>query len=76
MARISASTLFSHEIETKFVQDKSDSYLTTILAYCDEKEIDIIDVPKLLSKVLRDKLMREGVQLGHLKATSKPVHTF
>ena len=80
MARVSSSTKFSSkfssEIELKYVRDNSDSYLTTILSYCEENQLDYLDVPKLLSKVLKDKLLREGVELGHLRSESKPVHTF
>lgn len=67
---------FSEEIERKYLVDRSESYLQTILLYCEENSLDYQDVIKHISPSLKQKIEIEGVERGWLRPTSKPAFTF
>ena len=67
-------TKFSAEIE-RLVQ-KSDgliTYIEAVVTYCQENEIELETVPKLISKPLKERLKYEAQRLNYMKASSKGV---
>jgi hypothetical protein len=61
---------FSTEVET-LVNGDAMSYIDAILHYCNENDIEIETVPKLISKPLKEKLKHEAQQLNFIKKTSR-----
>jgi len=61
---------FSTEVET-LVNSDSMSYIDAIIHYCDNNDIEIETVSKLISKPLKEKLKHEAQQLNYMKKTSK-----
>jgi len=62
---------FAQEIET-LVKDNSDmNYIDAIIHFCEENNIDIESVPKLISKPLKEKIKYEAMELNFLKKTSR-----
>ena len=45
-------------------------YIDAIVHFCEENNVDIESVPKLLSKPLKEKLKYEAMELNLLKRTS------
>ena len=64
-------TKFSQEIE-RLVKRSNGliSYIEAVVTYCQENEIEIDTVPKLMSKPLKEKLKCEAMELNLLKKTS------
>ena len=67
-------TKFSQEIE-RLVKRSSGliSYIEAVVTYCQEKEIELETVPKLLSKPLKERLKYEAQRLNYMKQSSKGV---
>jgi hypothetical protein len=65
-----SSQKFSLDIEN-YVVDNKCSYIDAILSYCDENEIEIDTISKILSKPLKEKLKNEAERLNFLKKTTK-----
>jgi DNA-directed RNA polymerase alpha subunit len=61
---------FSTEIEN-FVKTGNINYIEAIVQYCETNSIDIENVPKLLSKPLKERLRCEAMQLNYLRKSSK-----
>lgn len=61
---------FSTEVET-LVNSDSMSYIDAIIHYCDNNDIELETVSKLISKPLKEKLKHEAQQLNYMKKTSK-----
>lgn len=61
---------FSLEIEN-YVLENSCNYIDGIIAYCEEHEIELETVPKLLSKPLKERIKVNAENLNFLKRTSK-----
>ena len=63
---------FSQEIE-RLVKNSNGliTYIEAVVAYCQEKEIELETVPKLLSKPLKERLKHEAQRLNYMKPTSK-----
>tara|TARA_E500000331_G_C17022637_1_gene611527 strand:- start:424 stop:729 length:306 start_codon:yes stop_codon:yes gene_type:complete len=67
-------TKFSAEIER--LVHKSDgliTYIEAVVTYCQENEVEIETVPKLLSKPLKERLKHEAQRLNYMKQSSKGV---
>jgi hypothetical protein len=61
---------FAQEIE-KIVKENFDSnYITAIVDYCCDNDIDLELVPKLMTKPLKEKLKWNAMELNFLKKTS------
>ena len=59
-------------IEKKFMtQEKFSNYIDAVVFYCEENEIEIEKVSKLISKPLKEKLRCEALDLNFLKKTSR-----
>ena len=63
---------FSKDIE-QLVQNKTDAfnYIEAVCYYCDENDIEIEKVNKLISKPLKEKLKCEALTLNYLKKTTR-----
>ena len=62
---------FAQEIE-KLVQVNADmSYIDAIVHFCEQNNIDVESVPKLISKPLKEKIKYEAMELNFLKKTSR-----
>ena len=67
-------TKFSMEIE-KLVKTSHGliTYVEAVVTYCQENDIEIETVPKLLSKPLKERLRHEAQRMNYMKKTSKGV---
>ena len=65
---------FSMEIE-RLVKTSNGliTYVEAVVTYCQENEIEIETVPKLLSKPLKERLRHEAMRLNYMKKSSKGV---
>lgn len=61
---------FAEEIERYFKNNGSDNYISAITDYCDENNIDLESVPKLISKQFKKKIEYQASKLNFL--TVKP----
>lgn len=67
-------TKFSQEIERLVKSSKGlISYIEAVVTYCQENEIELDTVPKLLSKPLKERLRHEAQRLNYMKVSSKGV---
>lgn len=49
------------------------NYIEAIVCYCDEHEIDLEIVPKLISKPLKEKIKYDAQCLNYIKKTSRGI---
>jgi len=65
---------FSQEIE-RLVKKSNGliSYLEAVVTYCQENDIELETVPKLISKPLKERLRHEAERLNYMKKRSKGV---
>jgi hypothetical protein len=62
---------FAQEIEN-LVQINADmNYIDAIIYFCEQNNIDVESVPKLISKPLKEKIKYEAMELNFLKKTSR-----
>ena len=67
-------TKFSQEIERLVKTSKGlISYIEAVVTYCQENEIEVETVPKLISKPLKERLRHEAQRLNYMKQSSKGV---
>lgn len=65
-------TKFCREIELLVKRSNGHlNYIEAVLTYCDENEIEIESVPKLLSKTLKEKIKLDAQRLSFMKKTSR-----
>ena len=62
---------FSNEIEILVKDNASMNYIEAICRYCEENNIELESVNKLISKPLKEKLKCNAMTLNYLKRTSK-----
>ena len=67
-------TKFSQEIE-RLVKKSNGliTYIEAVVTYCQENEIEVETVPKLISKPLKERLRHAAPRLNYMKASSKGV---
>jgi hypothetical protein len=63
-------TKFAQEIETLVQVNEDMNYIDAIVHFCENNNVDIESVPKLISKPLKEKIKCEATQLNFLKKTS------
>ena len=63
---------FAQDIEN-IVKNSRISYIDAIITYCEEHNIELETVPKLMSKPLKEKLKCEAIKLNFLKKTSRAI---
>jgi hypothetical protein len=61
---------FSIDIE-RYVRDNNCNYIEGIVQYCEENDIELEAVSKLISKPLKDKLKNNAAELNFLKKVTK-----
>lgn len=68
------STKFSEDIE-RIVKESGGlvNYIEAIVTYCEENEIELETVSKLVSKPLKEKLKYQAQNLNYMKKTSRGI---
>ena len=64
-------TRFAEEIEKLVLINKDMNYIDAIIHFCDQNAIDVENVPKLISKPLKEKIKYEAQELNFLKRTTR-----
>jgi hypothetical protein len=64
------SEKFSQDVEQIVLKEKM-NYIDAILYYCEENNVEIESIPKLMNKPLKEKLKWDAVRLNFMKKTSK-----
>ena len=62
---------FAENIESLVLNNKDMNYIDAIVHFCDENNIDVESVPKLISKPLKEKIKCDAQQLNFMKKTSR-----
>ena len=62
---------FSQEVEKIALHNQGMNYIDSVIHYCEENEIELDSVNKLISKPLKEKLRYEAQQLNFMKKTSR-----
>ena len=62
---------FAQEIESLVQKNKDMNYIDAIIHFCDQNSIDVENVPKLISKPLKEKIKYEAQELNFLKRTTR-----
>ncbi len=62
---------FAENIETLVLNNKDMNYIDAIVHFCDQNNIDVESVPKLISKPLKEKIKCDAQQLNFMKKTSR-----
>ena len=62
---------FAQEIENLVQVNVEMSYIDAIIHFCENNNIDLESVPKLISKPLKEKIKYEAMELSFLKKTSR-----
>lgn len=61
---------FAQQIESRVKENPNINYITAIVEYCEENNIDLESVSKLITKPLKEKLRFDATELNFLKKTS------
>ena len=64
------STKFAQEIE-KLVKNEKINYIDAIVLFCEENNIEIDSITKLISKPLKEKLKCDAQQLNFMNKTTR-----
>ena len=62
---------FAQEIESLVQIHAEMNYIDAVIHFCEQNNIDIDSVPKLISKPLKEKIKYEAQELNFLKKTSR-----
>ena len=62
---------FAEAIEKLVLLNKDMNYIDAIIHFCEQNNIDIESVPKLISKPLKEKIKYEAQELNFLKRSSR-----
>jgi hypothetical protein len=62
---------FAQEIESLVQKNIDMNYIDAIIYFCENNNIDIESVPKLISKPLKEKIKYEAMELNFLKRSSR-----
>ena len=62
---------FSQEVERIVLNNKDMNYIDAIIHYCEQNEIELETVPKLISKPLKERLKWDAIRLNFMKKTSR-----
>tara|TARA_B100000029_G_scaffold236683_1_gene233729 strand:+ start:62 stop:322 length:261 start_codon:yes stop_codon:yes gene_type:complete len=62
---------FAENIESLVLENKDMNYIDAIVFFCDQNNIDVESVPKLISKPLKEKIKYDAQQLNFMKKTSR-----
>ena len=62
---------FAQEIESLVQTNEDMNYIDAIVYFCEQNNIDLESVPKLISKPLKEKIKYEAIELNFLKRSSR-----
>ena len=62
---------FAQEIENLVQLNMEMKYIDAIIHFCEQHNMDLESVPKLISKPLKEKLKYEAMELNFLKKSSR-----
>tara|TARA_B100000287_G_scaffold367775_1_gene363692 strand:+ start:306 stop:563 length:258 start_codon:yes stop_codon:yes gene_type:complete len=62
---------FAEQIEALVLNNSEMNYIDAILHFCEQNNIDVESVPKLISKPLKEKIKYEAMELNFLKRSSR-----
>tara|TARA_B100001939_G_C16928167_1_gene612714 strand:+ start:1555 stop:1818 length:264 start_codon:yes stop_codon:yes gene_type:complete len=62
---------FTNDIEVLVKENSGMNYIEAICLYCEENNIEIESIVKLITKPLKEKLKCNATNLNYLKKTSK-----
>ena len=62
---------FAENIESLVLENKDMNYIDAIVFFCEQNNIDVESVPKLISKPLKEKIKYDAQQLNFMKKTSR-----
>jgi len=62
---------FAQEIESLVQTNVDMNYIDAIIYFCEQNNIDVESVPKLISKPLKEKIKYEAMELNFLKRSSR-----
>ena len=62
---------FAEEIESLVLNNVDMNYIHAIVFFCEQNNIDVESVPKLISKPLKEKIKYDAQQLNFMKKTSR-----
>jgi hypothetical protein len=62
---------FAQEIERIVLENSDLNYIDAIVVYCEQNNIELESVPKLISKPLKEKLKYNAMELNFLKRSSR-----
>ena len=65
---------FAENIESLVLENKDMNYIDAIVHFCDQNNIDVESVPKLISKPLKEKIKCDAQELNFMKRTSRAKH--
>ena len=64
-------TRFAQQIEELVQINIEMNYIDAIVYFCEQNNIDVESIPKLISKPLKEKIKYEAMELNFLKKTSR-----
>ena len=62
---------FAQEIEDLVLTHGDMNYIDAIVYFCEKNSLDVESIPKLISKLLKEKIKYEATELNFLKKTSR-----
>ena len=62
---------FAQEIEHLVQYNVGMNYIDAIIHFCEQNNLDVESIPKLISKPLKEKLKYEAMELNFLKRSSR-----
>ena len=62
---------FAENIESLVLENKEMNYIDAIVHFCEQNNIDVESVPKLISKPLKEKIKCDAQELNFMKKTSR-----
>ena len=62
---------FAQAIEQLVLDNKSMNYIDAIVHFCEQNNLDLESVPKLISKPLKEKIKWDAQQLNFMKRTTR-----
>lgn len=62
---------FAQEIEHLVQYNAEMTYIDAIIHFCEQNNLDVESIPKLISKPLKEKLKYEAMELNFLKRSSR-----
>ena len=62
---------FAQEIENLVKYNSEMNYIDAVIYFCEQNNIDLESVSKLISKPLKEKLKYEAIELNFLKKNSR-----